>query len=104
MATDATRDQGIKKSKVSGMQVFRDVFRWAIVAYILLLSIGHTLTWPWAAGLHTICPFGGVVNLYTCNAFGIAASEPDSSIIRDLGAKYGFEVTAVREYVAAHHK
>ena len=46
--------------------------RWArmsvqllVVVFVLLISIGRTLAWGWAANLHTVCPFGGVANLYT---------------------------------------
>ena len=36
-----------------------------IAAYVLLVVIANTVGQSWAANLHTICPFGGVVNLYT---------------------------------------
>jgi len=36
-----------------------------VVAFVLLISIGRTFAWGWAANLHTICPLGGVANLYT---------------------------------------
>jgi polyferredoxin len=46
-------------------QSTRALTQWVIVGYVLLIGVGHSLSWSWAASLHTICPFGGVVNLYT---------------------------------------
>ncbi len=37
----------------------------SIAVYVLLIAIGQSVSWSWAANLHTICPFGGVANLYT---------------------------------------
>jgi hypothetical protein len=34
-------------------------------------------------------------------SFGISPNEPMSAILKGLGARYGFEVTAIREYIAA---
>ena len=51
--------------KARGYQGIRLVVQVVIAAYVLLISIGHTLTWAWTGSIHTICPFGGVVNLYT---------------------------------------
>lgn len=48
-----------------GYQRTRLVVQVVVAAFVLLISIGHTVSWSWAASLHTICPFGGVVNLYT---------------------------------------
>jgi Pyruvate/2-oxoacid:ferredoxin oxidoreductase delta subunit len=33
--------------------------------------------------------------------FGISSDEPTTVILKDLGAKYGFEVTAIRDYIVA---
>lgn len=51
--------------KTRSYQGIRVVVQVVIAAYVLLLSIGHTLTWAWTGSIHTLCPFGGVVNLYT---------------------------------------
>lgn len=61
-------------------QVFRDALRWVIVAYVLLISIAHTLTQSWAANLHTICPFGGVANLYTYFSTGNYVNKLHSAV------------------------
>ena len=46
-------------------QTFRWIVQIAVFVYVLLISIGKYLSWSNTANLHSICPFGGVVNLYT---------------------------------------
>lgn len=77
--TKGARTGGLGRGR-GATQVFRDAFRWLVVVYILLISIGHTLTWSWAANLHTICPFGGVVNLYTYLSSGNYVSKLHSAV------------------------
>lgn len=46
-------------------QLLRFVIQAAVLLYVLVAAIGHSVSWSWTANLHTICPFGGVENLYT---------------------------------------
>jgi polyferredoxin len=46
-------------------QTFRLIVQILIFVYVLFISIGKYLSWSNTANLHSICPFGGVVNLYT---------------------------------------
>lgn len=49
----------------SGLKWARLSVQIVVAAFVLLISVGHTLVWSWTANLHTICPLGGVVNIYT---------------------------------------
>ncbi len=47
------------------LQLVRYSIQTTVAAYVLVIVIANTTGERWAANLHTICPFGGVVNLYT---------------------------------------
>ncbi len=47
------------------IQILRHSVQAAIAAYVLVVAIATTVGTAWSTNLHTICPFGGVVNLYT---------------------------------------
>lgn len=49
----------------SGLKWARLSVQIVVAALVLLISVGHTLVWSWTANLYTICPLGGVVNIYT---------------------------------------
>jgi polyferredoxin len=55
----------VRSKRADGLQLFRHGLQAAVVAYVLVLVIANSAGERWAANLHTICPFGGVVNLYT---------------------------------------
>ena len=61
-AKKRSRSRGRTKSPVQWLRLGVQI---AVAVFVLLLSIGQTLTWSWSSNLHTICPFGGVANLYT---------------------------------------
>ena len=42
----------------------------SLAIYVLVIVIANTVGESWAANLHTICPFGGVANIYTYLADG----------------------------------
>ena len=47
------------------LQWFRYGVQALVAIYVLAIVIANTVGESWAANLHTICPFGGVANLYT---------------------------------------
>ena len=55
----------VKGKRSRSLQFFRYGVQVIVAAYVLLVVIANTVGERWAANLHTICPFGGVVNLYT---------------------------------------
>lgn len=50
---------------MSAVQMVRHTIQVLVAAYVLVIVIANTSSAAWAANLHTICPFGGVANLYT---------------------------------------
>ena len=61
----AERNQSRRRARSGSIRWLRLGVQLVVAVFVLLISIGHTATWTWAANLHTICPFGGVANLYT---------------------------------------
>jgi polyferredoxin len=55
----------VKGKRSRGLQLFRHSLQAIVALYVLVLVIANNAGETWAANLHTICPFGGVVNLYT---------------------------------------
>ena len=55
----------MKSRGVRALQWVRYSVQTLVAAYVLLVVIANTVGERWAANLHTICPLGGVVNLYT---------------------------------------
>lgn len=55
----------MKIERLRPLQLLRHGVQTAVAAYVLVIVIAGTVGETWAANLHTICPFGGVVNLYT---------------------------------------
>jgi polyferredoxin len=62
--------RSVKIKRPKPLQLVRYVVQFAVAAYVLLIAIAGTVGAQWAANLHTICPFGGVANLYTYMADG----------------------------------
>jgi polyferredoxin len=52
------------------LQWFRYGVQAIIAAYVLVLVIANSSGQRWAANQHTVCPFGGVVNLFTYSSGG----------------------------------
>jgi polyferredoxin len=63
--TDTAGRAGTRRKTKPTIHWLRLGVQTAVAVFIVLLSVGHTLTWSWSANLHSICPFGGVANLYT---------------------------------------
>jgi polyferredoxin len=61
-ATDKTTKRRTPRRTIHWLRLGVQI---VVAVFVLLLSIGQTLAWSWSANLHTICPFGGVANLYT---------------------------------------
>jgi polyferredoxin len=55
----------VNRRRIQPLQWFRHGVQTAIAAYVLVIVIANTVGETWASNLHTICPLGGVVNLYT---------------------------------------
>jgi len=55
----------MRPRRIRPLQWFRHGVQTAVAAYVLAIVIANTAGETWAANLHTICPFGGIVNLYT---------------------------------------
>jgi hypothetical protein len=55
----------VKSKRPRSFQLFRYAVQVIVAAYVLAIVIANTVGSSWAANLHTICPFGGVANLYT---------------------------------------
>ena len=53
------------RRRISPLQWVRYTVQAMVAAFVLLIVIANTAGERWAASIHTICPFGGVVNLYT---------------------------------------
>ncbi|MBN1630928.1 MAG: 4Fe-4S binding protein [Thermoleophilia bacterium] len=52
------------------LQWLRYVVQAIVAVYVLAIAIASFVGETWAANLHTICPFGGVANIYTYLADG----------------------------------
>jgi polyferredoxin len=68
---------GIKNRSYQGIRIVVQV---VIAAYVLLISIGQSLAWTWTGNIHTLCPFGGVANLYTYFSTGNYVSKLHSAV------------------------
>ena len=55
----------MKRKGPGALQWARYAVQAAVALFVLMIAIASTTGESWAANLHTICPFGGVVNLYT---------------------------------------
>lgn len=55
----------MKGKRPRPLQWFRYSVQTIVALYVLTIVIGNTVGERWAANLHTICPFGGVANIYT---------------------------------------
>ena len=55
----------VKSARPRSLQPLRYGIQTAVAAYVVVIVVANTVGSTWAANLHTICPFGGVVNLYT---------------------------------------
>jgi len=55
----------VKGKRLRPLQWFRYSVQTIVALYVLAVVIGNTVGERWAANLHTICPFGGVANIYT---------------------------------------
>jgi polyferredoxin len=53
------------RTRRRSLQRLRYGIQAAVAVYVLVIAVGNTVGGVWAANLHTICPFGGVANLYT---------------------------------------
>jgi ferredoxin len=60
----------VKRKRRRPLQWFRYAIQFIVAAYALVIVLANTAGDSWAANLHTICPFGGVVNLYSYAADG----------------------------------
>ncbi|MBN1322163.1 MAG: 4Fe-4S binding protein [Thermoleophilia bacterium] len=60
----------MKGKRPRPIQLLRYGIQTIVAVYVLLIVIANTVGESWAANLHTICPFGGVVNIYTYLADG----------------------------------
>ena len=75
-------------------QLLRFVIQAAVLLYVILAAIGHSVSWSWTANLHTICPFGGVENLYTYFTTGnYVAKLHDAVFILLIGLVAGLILT-----------
>ena len=64
-AADSSAVRTKARRSTSRLRWLRLSVQIVVALFALAISVGHTLAWTWAASLHTICPFGGVANLYT---------------------------------------
>ena len=60
----------MKARRPRPLQWFRYAVQAIVAIYVLVIVIANTVGESWAANLHTICPFGGVANIYTYLADG----------------------------------
>ncbi len=58
-------NKAVKSARPRSLQPLRYGIQTAVAAYVVVIVVANTVGSTWAANLHTICPFGGVVNLYT---------------------------------------
>jgi polyferredoxin len=63
--TTTARAGSRRGRRKSALQWVRHTVQALVALYVLLIVIANTVDASWAANLHTICPFGGVANLYT---------------------------------------
>jgi polyferredoxin len=80
MGDDSQPEAARPKARRRKYQGIRRGIQIAVAAYVLLISVGHTAAWPWAANVHTICPFGGVANLYTYFSTGNYVAKLHSAV------------------------
>ncbi|HZJ03491.1 MAG TPA: 4Fe-4S binding protein [Thermoleophilia bacterium] len=82
------------RGRPRGYQLLRFVIQAAVLLYVILAAIGHSVSWSWTANLHTICPFGGVENLYTYFTTGnYVAKLHDAVFVLLLGLVAGLILT-----------
>jgi len=60
----------MRNERPRSLQLARYSVQSIVALYVLVVVVANTAGERWAANLHTICPFGGVVNLYTYLAGG----------------------------------
>lgn len=82
------------RERPRGYQLLRFVIQAAVLLYVILAAIGHSVSWSWTANLHTICPFGGIENLYTYFTTGnYVAKLHDAVFVLLLGLVAGLILT-----------
>jgi len=70
----------MKLRRPTALQWTRYAVQTAVAVFVLLVVIANTSGESWAANLHTICPLGGVVNLYTYFSDGGYVAKLHSSV------------------------
>ncbi len=68
------------RRKRRSLQPLRYAIQTAVALYVLVIVVAGTVGSSWAANLHTICPFGGLVNLYTFLAEGEYVAKLHSAV------------------------